>query len=201
MVEFNQQKLKELILYIATQCKEDVFFGATKLNKLLFFTDFLAYERLGRPITGAEYMAIEHGPAPRRLMPLREEMLEDGEIVIEQRPYQTRIVAAREPNLSHFSHEELTIVNYVIRVLRDIDAEEVSDLTHQLPAWREARAEGMARRENGTITYGAAPVSAVLCAAAQANDSSRQLYQRGMEDLEKGRYARLEDVKRRLGDL
>lgn len=200
MVEFNEQKLKELILYIATQCKDDVFFGATKVNKLLFFADFLAYERLGRPITGAEYMAIEHGPAPRRLMPLREEMLEDGEIVIEQRPYQMRIVAAREPDLGHFSREELTIVNYVIRVLRDIDADEVSDLTHQLPAWREARAESMARGENSTITYGAAPVSAVLCAAAQADDSSRQLYHRGMADLEEGRYSRLEDVKRRLKD-
>lgn len=201
MVEVNEQKLKELILYIASQCKEDVFFGATKLNKLLFFADFLAYERLGRPVTGAEYMAIEHGPAPRRLIPLREEMLEDGDIVIEQRPYQMRILAAREPDLSQFSPEELAIVNYVIRVLRDIDAESVSDLTHQLPAWREARAEGMCRRETSAIAYGTAPVSAVLCAAAQTNDSSWQLYQRGMEDLEQGRYSRLEDVKRRLGDL
>lgn len=201
MVEFNEQKLKELILYIASQCKEDVFFGATKLNKLLFFADFLAYERLGRPITGADYMVIEHGPAPRRLIPLREEMLEDGDICIEQRPYQTRIVASREPNLGDFSRKELAIVDYVIRVLRDIDAESVSDLTHQLPAWREARAEGMTREANSTIAYGATPVSTVLCAAAQASDSSWQLYQRGMKDLEEGRYSRLEDVKRRLGDL
>jgi uncharacterized phage-associated protein len=202
MVEFNEHKFKELILYIATQCKEDVFYGAVKLNKVLFFSDFLAHERLGQPITGAEYMAIEHGPAPRRLLPIREEMLEEGDIVVEQRAHQTRILAAREPDLKQFSPEELAIVDYVVLSLRNIAAEEVSDLTHQLPGWRAARARSLETGENAAISYTSGPVSGVLSAAAQAGDPlSWELYRRGEEDLQRGRFFRLDEVKRRLGDL
>ena len=36
------EKLKELVLVVAQLCADDRNFGAVKLNKLLFFADFLA---------------------------------------------------------------------------------------------------------------------------------------------------------------
>jgi hypothetical protein len=41
----DDEKLRELILYVSTLSKDDDNFGATKLNKLLFYADFLAYQR------------------------------------------------------------------------------------------------------------------------------------------------------------
>lgn len=158
-IEFNEQKFKELILYIATQCKDDARWGATKLNKQLFFADFLAYGKLGYPITGAEYMALERGPAPKRLLPIREAMIEDGDICLERRGYQERIVADRQPDLAGFSPQELELVNYVIGALRDNDAEEVSNLSHQFLGWMAARAEGLAKQKNIIIPYGTVFVS------------------------------------------
>src|SRR5437868_14530692 len=62
---FHEDKLAELILYIAERSEHDKEFGKTKLLKLIAYSDFGAYQRLGRPITGAHYRKLPHGPAPR----------------------------------------------------------------------------------------------------------------------------------------
>ena len=67
-------KLQELILYIARRSEDDRHFGANKLNKLLFYSDFLAYAKTGRSFTGAPYERLEHGPAPRGLAAALEEL-------------------------------------------------------------------------------------------------------------------------------
>ncbi|HZQ34888.1 MAG TPA: hypothetical protein VFD32_03070 [Dehalococcoidia bacterium] len=51
--EIDSRKLGELILYVAEKSSDDPRFGATKLNNILFFSDFLAFGQLGRSITGA----------------------------------------------------------------------------------------------------------------------------------------------------
>jgi len=69
--KYNEEKLAELILYVCHKSEADERFGATKLNKILFYSDFAAYRQLGQPITGADYQNLEEGPAPRKLPPIR----------------------------------------------------------------------------------------------------------------------------------
>ena len=157
-IDFNEEKFKELILYIARECVEDVFFGATKLNKILFFSDFIAYATTGKPITGAEYVAIEHGPAPRRLVPIREEMIMDGDVKTERRGSQERVIAVA-PRTYEFPSEERAIIDTVIDWLRFKDAAAVSELTHKLLAWQAAWAESLMTGKNTVIPYNTAFVS------------------------------------------
>jgi hypothetical protein len=82
----DERKMKELILYISQKCADDAKFGATKLNKILYFSDFLAYAYHGSPITGFEYQKLPNGPAPRRLVPVREQLMESGELGIQEVP-------------------------------------------------------------------------------------------------------------------
>lgn len=158
-VEYNEEKFKELILYIAQQCQSHPFFGATKLNKLLFFSDFIAYEDLGESITGAEYMALEFGPAPRRMLPIRWEMLLERDIVIERSGAQTRTIPRRPPNLERFSPEEREIVDRLIGLLQFRDADWVTELSHRFLGWRAAWAETLATGEWATIPYETVHVS------------------------------------------
>jgi uncharacterized phage-associated protein len=135
-IRFDQDKFKELVLYIASHSAEDPTFGATKLNKILYFSDFWAYVQLGAPVTGATYQRLEHGPAPRQMLPVRTLLFREGAARIETRPRfnlpQRRLVALREPNLDVFSKEELLLVDEVIDALRPYSAVEVSELSHQL---------------------------------------------------------------------
>jgi hypothetical protein len=78
MIRENPKKLKELILYISQKCASDPNFGAIKLNKILYFSDFASFAHYGEPITGAEYQKLEQGPAPRRMVPVRNEMQRSG---------------------------------------------------------------------------------------------------------------------------
>src|SRR5262245_25543654 len=103
---FEKEKFRELILYIASQCEKDKSWNATKLNKILFYSDFIAFRTMGGAITGAEYFALEKGPAPKPLMPVREEMIEAGDLAIEKRTVQHRPVALREPDYSLFTAQE-----------------------------------------------------------------------------------------------
>jgi hypothetical protein len=151
MVKQDDTRLAELILYISDKCERDEYFGAVKLNKILFFADFLYYQRRGRSITGQEYQRLKNGPAPRRLMPVRSDLERDGDVVVKKRftpggYEQARTVAVREPDLRMFAGDEIAMVDFVITELWNHTASEASDLSHTLTGWKLA--------ENGdTIPY------------------------------------------------
>lgn len=127
-------KFAELLLYIAKSCEDDPRFGATKLNKILFFADFLSYRKRRESITGARYIRLDHGPVPKCLVSVREGLIEAGRLAIKETDYhgwiQERPIALKEPNLKKFSGEEIAIVDGVIRALASHNATQVSELSH-----------------------------------------------------------------------
>ena len=157
--EFSRSRFRELILYCALKSETHRFFGATKLNKCLFYADFLAYRALGSSITGAEYLALEHGPAPRQFVSEREAMVRDNKIAIQQRARQQRVIALREPDLGGFSGAEIAIVDQVIDALRTLDAGDVSEISHAFLGWKAAKAESDATGKHVVIPYSTALVS------------------------------------------
>lgn len=134
MTGFDSVKFKELVLYIAEKSVEDPMFGATKLNKILFFADFLAYGGFGKPITGATYQRLDRGPAPVQLLPVQRELVDEGSAVVIERKYfnypQKRLMPLREADLSAFSAEQISLVDGIIEALRHHSAAEVSFLSH-----------------------------------------------------------------------
>lgn len=135
---FDREKFRELVLYIARECAGDPGFGDTRLNKVLFFSDAFGLQYLGKPITGARYQKLDHGPAPRALLPVRSEMLESEEVHVEKvgSPPRTITVPLREPDLSLFTAEEIELVDTVIGLFRNRTAVNVSLLSHlNSPGW------------------------------------------------------------------
>jgi hypothetical protein len=63
-MNFNSDKLDEMIVHITRRSQDDRSFDETKLLLLLAFADFLAFGRRGEPITGACYVRQPFGPAP-----------------------------------------------------------------------------------------------------------------------------------------
>lgn len=137
----DERKFKELVLYISQWCANDPKFGATKLNKALYFSDFLAYATLGESITKVEYQKLPNGPAPRRLKPLREAMVTSGELGIQEVPLrggkiQIRTVNLRRPDLSVFTADEIALVDSVLTALAEANAETVSEMSHAMIGWK-----------------------------------------------------------------
>lgn len=148
----NEEKFRELILYISQQCASDPTFGATKLNKILYFADFLSYAARGESITGLAYQKLPNGPAPKRLLPIREKMIDERilgiqEIVLQSGHVQKRTVNLRPPKTAIFTGDEIAVVDTVIAALKNLKAEGVSELSHRMVGWKVAR-------DNEEIPYG-----------------------------------------------
>jgi len=58
----DQRKLKALIHYICYQCHDPSVLGATKLNKILWYSDVIAFARAGASITGETYVNLAQCP-------------------------------------------------------------------------------------------------------------------------------------------
>jgi hypothetical protein len=135
----DDAKLAELILYVSDRCESDPNFGATKLNKILFYSDAIVFGKTGKSITGQEYQKLEYGPAPRRLLPVRKRLIDNEDLAIKRVDRygldQQRTIALRAPKLDLFSGEEIATVESVIQILWNENAVEASDLSHRGVGW------------------------------------------------------------------
>lgn len=139
----NDAKLRELIVFIASRSQNDPHFGSTKLNKLLFFADFLAYGKLGEAITNHQYMRLPNGPAPRRMKPILDEMVAAGVLAIQERDCYGRTqkvpLALREADVTLFSSSEIAIVTEVLDAFWHKNAKGISSLSHKFDGWKLAK--------------------------------------------------------------
>ena len=138
----GENLLAELILHIANMCEDDPTFGATKLNKILWWADFLSYARHGTPITGVEYQRIKNGPAPKRLVPIRNQLAANNDAAVQKRTYfkriQNRVVPLRDADYSLFTGEQIALVDEMISGLWEDSATQVSEASHG-KAWEIAK--------------------------------------------------------------
>jgi len=139
--EFDKEKLAELIIFFARESDRDRLFGSTKLNKLLFLADFLAFGHLGKPITGARYIHQKRGPTPSpdEFLPVRESLIdaERLEIVEEETYYGTkkRPVAKSNPDMSKFSKKEIEIALEALETLKHMGNIESETWSHKFIGW------------------------------------------------------------------
>jgi len=142
----SDARMRELILYVANKCLDDPHFGATKLNKVLFFADFTAYARTGQSITGSAYQRLPNGPAPKRLVPVRKSMVAARELYLKPQAVfdhlQHRLIPTREPQLDVFTAAQIALVDEVIQALDQMTASQLSDLSHGAP-WKAAQLGGL----------------------------------------------------------
>ena len=167
---YDEGKFTELVVYVAFCLRGDRSGGATKLNKVLFFADFAHVRRTGAPITGAEYRKLEHGPAARRLRPVRDRLIESGDAELIDEEFlgyrQHRLIPHRDADLMVFSDDELATIDKVLADLDGLNARQVSDLSHDEAGWR-------------LVDFGdAIPYDAALVGARQVSTPTSQRLER-----------------------
>jgi hypothetical protein len=130
------------MLYVADRSVDDPDFGATKLNEIRAACDFETCAVPGEAVTGEPYQKLEHGPAPRRLRPLQQEMIAAGDAVLLPRQVasytQRRLMALRCPDIGVLSGPEMTITDSVIKRCRGLDGTTLSRISHGTDGWRAA---------------------------------------------------------------
>lgn len=143
--QFDREKFAALVHYIIWRAGDRDGFGATKLNKVLWFADARAYALRGRSITGARYIREKYGPVPHQIMPVRTALEADGAIKQwqdrvygEDRPAAWRFKATAKPSMIQFSEDEIRNVDWWIDYVDGKTAAEVSEESHDY-GWEIAK--------------------------------------------------------------
>ena len=129
-------KVKNILLYFVEK-SHGVFI--TKMNKLLFYTDFLSYRERGKGMTGLRYKAIQHGPVPvrwDRIYSFYDDI--NQEIVqLSNDREGTMLVSNLSPVMADFSDKELEILERVYQRFQKETPTQISETSHQEEAWKE----------------------------------------------------------------
>ncbi len=136
------KKISHMVLFFSERTQT----WKTKLNKLLFYSDFLAFKNSGYGISGLDYRAIQMGPVPAKFEEIYSEM-SYGEIVereyyeIENGIYGSLFKPKMSFDHSLFDDFELEIMEKVASELKDLNSREVIHKSHKELAWQDNEAE------------------------------------------------------------
>ena len=131
--QLSLNRLKNIMLYILNRC-DDVW--CTKMNKLLFYTDFMSYRERGMAMTGLSYRAIDFGPVPERwdrvyseFPEVRQELRQVGDFV------GSVLIASAEAANTMFTDAELKVLDAICTHFGKITSREISRISHDEEAW------------------------------------------------------------------
>ena len=119
----------------------------TKLNKEMFYADFAHYRKHGRSISGLRYKAITYGPVPYHYDTIYDNI--DGvekNIVISHNSEST-CLACDDYDPKAFTADEISTLESVFAVTKEISTEQIVIESHKEPAWINYKSQ------NGFIPY------------------------------------------------
>lgn len=140
--EYDLEKLENMILYL-TKHLDSVL--KTKLNKLLWYCDFLHFKETSVSITGAQYVHYPYGPVPKHYGLVTGIMESEGLLDKNEVGFNTeegiigeQFTALVEPSEDMFSETELKVMQFVIDMFRTYTATRVMNQSHQETAYRKS---------------------------------------------------------------
>ena len=138
----STEKTTNLLLYFLSSCNPD-FNDKLKLNKMLFYSDFLNYKTTGRSISGISYRAISYGPVPSNYDFIFAHFIEKEEIIepVFYKVNNSKVIECYKPlkdfDLSVFNTEELSSLNKVVELFRNTPSWDIVEMSHKERAWVE----------------------------------------------------------------
>lgn len=140
----NFEKFTEMIIYFSEKLSP----FKTKMNKLLFYADFLMFKQSCFSISGVRYKAINMGPVPNNFQSIFEYLSNKNEIEILTIEFpgghigeQFKARKNREFNMDLFTEIELKTLEKVSSVFKETSTSDIIKLSHLEEAWKSNEKE------------------------------------------------------------
>ncbi|MBI4209089.1 MAG: DUF4065 domain-containing protein [Deltaproteobacteria bacterium] len=142
-VSFNLRKYLAVICCIIQICP-GTGVPKTKLNKLLFYSDFLHFDRYGKSITGTRYLKMPYGPCPKDFQSLLGLMADEGSLEIEEKEtsegYEAELVKIKMPiDEEILTEKERAVIEKVCRRFGNSPSARLSEWSHQEKGYQLTR--------------------------------------------------------------
>lgn len=135
--KFSFAKLSAMAAYITLHGKKVC---RTKLNKLLFYSDFVNYFLHGHSISGSRYVRHRFGPALDRYESMVSTLKYTGVIRVKNESGSEESIVARDKSLVEtLSIQEMVTIQWVLANLRSMTASEISQYSRRESAYRFTR--------------------------------------------------------------
>lgn len=143
-------RLTEMVVFFAERLQP----WKTQMNKLLFYADFLLFQRTCFSMSGARYRAITMGPVPHNYQSLFEYMANKNEIDIWSKNFSDGGVGEQfKPHPERkfmpelFDETEMEILKNVAKRFKCKSTADIIDISHRERAWTENE------KARGLISY------------------------------------------------
>ena len=136
----NFEKFSEMVVFFTEKLQP----WKTKMNKLLFYADFITYKQTGFSMSGVQYRALPMGPVPNNFNSIFEYLANKKEIDICYTSFtnngigeQFKPNSGKEFQADLFSEKELEILNAVADRFINTSTSEIIEISHNEKAWIE----------------------------------------------------------------
>ncbi|MBL7909811.1 MAG: DUF4065 domain-containing protein [Bacteroidia bacterium] len=116
----------------------------TKMNKVLFYSDFLNFKKSCFSISGARYMAIQLGPVPKNFGTLFDYAANKDHIDIVYTEFSDGKIGEhfmprndRKFNAGLFSREELEVMEIIADKFKPMNTSKIVDVSHDESGWQK----------------------------------------------------------------
>ena len=142
--EYDLEKLKNMILYLVKRLDGVL---KVKLNKLLWYCDFLYFKESSVSITGAQYVHLPLGQVPDHYELIFANMTHEGLLSESEIPYQTKAGEVLgdeynslvEPDESLFTEQEIKVMNFIADTFRDDTSTSIKKKSHKETAYKKSK--------------------------------------------------------------
>jgi len=140
----NLEKFTEMIVFFSERLEP----FKTKMNKLLFYADFLMFKQSCFSISGVRYNAINMGPVPNNFQSIFEYLANNEDVDIYYTSFPQGYVGEqfkarkdRPFNKSLFSDVELDVLGKVADTFKNTSTNDIIGLSHLEKAWQDNKEE------------------------------------------------------------
>lgn len=134
---FSLEKMAAMVSYLAARTS-DLY--KTKLNKLLFYADFVNFYLYGNSISGSRYVHLPYGPVPDAYEETLETLNHYGVIDVASQNSAELIRAADAPAANFLTDEERTTLDWVLSIYGAMSASKLTEISHRERAYKNTRA-------------------------------------------------------------
>lgn len=127
-------KLFAMVQYIVLNHGE-VF--PTKLNKLMFYSDFYNFRKNGQSISGLQYRALNFGPVPDHYATIYDNVPDLDKKLIEAHDMVSTLFSySKDSHFYELSEIEKESIDHVLCKLKPLNVSEIIEASHQENGWK-----------------------------------------------------------------
>lgn len=134
----NLDKYLNSVLYFIRYCN-NIYLGKVKLNKLMYYLDFVSYRDNEKSLTGDNYIHKDYGPVPDKIDDILTNLVHQNKIKVEKEEIDKvskwRFSAIADPKMEVFEKNEKLLLEKMCVTFSDWNTDKIVTQTHLESPW------------------------------------------------------------------